>query len=80
MLDCRANMPVSSQSFVDIHNIPGVLHRHADRRTMSDGSESATNAGRAYTHARTPRCGNQFSPEFFEISPLQSAPEIMLPW
>ena len=27
---------------------------------MADGSGSATNAGRAYTHACTLRCGNHF--------------------
>ena len=80
MLDCGANVPVISQSFVDMHKVPGVLRSHAHGLTMADGSESATNAGRAYTHACTLRCGNHFSRESFEISPLQSAHEILLPW
>ena len=79
MLDCGANVPVISQSFVDMHKVPGVLCRHAHGLTMADGSESATNAGRAYTHACTWRCGNHFSQESFEISPMQSAHEILLP-
>ena len=80
MLDCRANVPVITQSFVDMHNVPGVLHSYAHGLTMANGSMSATNAGRAYTHACTLGCGNHFSPELFEISPLQSAHEILLPW
>ena len=80
MLDCRANVTVISQSFVDMHKVPGVLYSHDYGLTMADGSESATNAGRAYTHACTLRCGNHFSRESFQISPLQSAPEILLPW
>ena len=47
MLDYGANVPVISQSFVDMYKVPGVLHSHAYRLTMDDGSESATNAGRA---------------------------------
>ena len=53
MLDCGANVPVISQSFVDMHKVPGVLCSHAYGLTMADGSESATNAVRAYTHACT---------------------------
>ena len=53
MLDCWANVPVILQSFVEIHKIPGVLHNHAHGFTMADGSESATNAGRAYTYTCT---------------------------
>ena len=80
MLDCGANIPVILQSFVDMHKVPGVLHNHANGLTMADGSESATIAGRPYTHACTLRCGNHFSRVSFEISPLQSAHEILLPW
>ena len=80
MLDCGANVPVISQSFVDMHKVPGVLRSHAHGLTMANGSESATIATRAYSHACTLRCGNHFSRESFEISPLQSAHEILLPW
>ena len=80
MIDCGANVPVISQSFVDMHKVPGVQRSHAHGLTMADGSESATNRGRAYTHACTLRCGNHFSREWFEIFPLQSAHEILLPW
>ena len=45
MLDCRANVCVISQSFVDMRKVPGVLRSYAHRLTMADGSESATNAG-----------------------------------
>ena len=80
MLDCGANMPDISQSFVDMHKVPGVLHSHANGLTMADSSESATNAGQACTHACTPRYGNHFLRESFEISLLQSAHEILFPW
>ena len=79
ILNCRVNVPVISHSFVDMHKVPGVLRSHAHRLTMPYGSESATNAERAYTHACTLRCGNHFSRESFEISPLQSAHDILLP-
>ena len=45
MLDCGANVPVISQSFVDMHKVLGVLRSHNHRLTKADGSESATNAG-----------------------------------
>ena len=61
MLDCGANLPIILQSFVAMHKVPGVLRSHAHGLTMADGSKSATNAGRAYTHACTLRCGNHFS-------------------
>ena len=80
MLDCGANVPIISQSFVDMHKVPGVLRNHSCGLTTADGSESNTNAERAYTHSCTQRCGNHFSRESFEISPLQSTHEIILPW
>ena len=80
ILDCVANVPVISQSFVDMHKVPGVLRSHAHGLIIADSSESATNAERAYTHACTLRCGNHFSRESFEISQLQSSHEILLPW
>ena len=42
-----ANVQIISQSFVDMHKVPGVLHNHRCDLTMCDGSESNTNAGRA---------------------------------
>ena len=45
MLDCGANVPVISQSFVDMHKVPGVLCSHAHGLTMADGSKSATMPG-----------------------------------
>ena len=63
-----------------MHKVPGVLHSHAHGLTMADTSESARNAGQAFTHACTQRCGNHFSPVSFEIAPLQSAHENLLPW
>ena len=80
MLDCWANVPVILQSCVDMHKVPGVLRSHTHGLTIADGSVSATNAGQAYTHACTLKCGNHFSQESFESSPLQSAHEILLPW
>ena len=80
MLDCGANVPVITQSFVDLHKVPGILGSHAHGLTTADGSESATNAGRAYSHACTLRCGSHFSRESFEIASLQSAYAILLPW
>ena len=53
MLDCGANLPIILQSFVAMHKVPGVLRSHAHGLTIADGSMSATNAGRAYTHACT---------------------------
>ena len=80
MLDCRGNVPIISQSFVERNKVPGVLNNHNGGLTMANGSESNTNASRAYTHACTQRCGYHFSWESFEISPLQSPHEIILPW
>ena len=70
ILDCGANMPIISQSFVDMYKVPGFLRKHSCGLTMADGSESNSNAGWAYTHACTLRCGNHFSQESFEISLL----------
>ena len=50
MLDCGANVPIISQSFIDMHKVPGVLRNHSCGLTIADGSESNINAGRAYTH------------------------------
>ena len=52
-LDCGANIPIISQSFVDMHKVLGVLRNHSCGHTMANGSESNTNAVRAYTHAAT---------------------------
>ena len=53
MLYWGANVPIISQSLVDMHKVPGVLHIHCCGLTMADGSESNTNAGWAYIHACT---------------------------
>ena len=63
-----------------MHKVPGVQRSHTQGLTMANGSESATNAGLAYTHAFTLRSGNHFSWECFEISHLQLAHEILLTW
>ena len=47
MLDFRANVPVISQSFVDMQKVPGILTSHAHGPTMADGSVSALKPGRA---------------------------------
>ena len=53
VLDCGANVPIISQSFVDMHKVPGVLRDHSCGLTMADGSESIIIAMWAYTHACT---------------------------
>ena len=80
MLYCGANGLVISQSFTDILKAPGILRSHAYGVTMANGSKSATNAVGLCTHTCTGRCGNHFSRESLEISPLQSAHETLLPW
>ena len=80
MLDCVANVPIISQSFVDMQKDPGILRNHSCGLIMAGGSESNSNARRAYTHSCTLRCGTHFSWESFKISTLQSAHEIILPW
>ena len=79
MCDCGAKVPVISESFVDMHNVPGTLRSHAHRLTKADGSNSGTNAVRLYTHTSTLRCGNHFSLESLEITLLQSHHKILLP-
>ena len=70
ILVCGVNVPVISQSFVDMHKVLGVLSSLTHGHTMADGSESATNAGQAYTHTCTLRFGNDFLQQSFEISLL----------
>ena len=36
MLHCVANVPIISQSFVDMHKVPGVLRNHSCGLTMAD--------------------------------------------
>ena len=45
ILDCRANVPVVSQTLVETYKIPGVLRSHAHGIVTFDGQLSQSNAG-----------------------------------
>ena len=69
MLDCRANVPVVSQTLVETYKIPEVLRSHAHGIVTFEGQLSQSNAGRAYTQSCTLRVRAHHMRETFEMAP-----------
>ena len=77
MLDCGANVPVVSQTLVEIYKIPWLLRSHSHGIVTFNGQLSQSNAGRAYTQLCTLRVGAHHARETFEIAPLQDDHDIL---
>jgi hypothetical protein len=78
MFDTGAAIPIISSKFIAEHNLPMITHNRPLRINGADGCP-LSGAGEAFTQSLLLRYKQQYTRETFEVMPLESETDIILP-
>jgi hypothetical protein len=78
MFDTGAAIPIISSKFMAEHNLPMITHDRLLRINGADGCP-LSRAGEAFTHSLLLQYKQYYMRETFEVMPLESEMDIILP-